>query len=303
MPIYLPIAEMSVNGLLLLGMGGAIGVLSGVFGIGGGFLMTPFLIFIGVPSPVAVASATNQIVASSVSGLTTHWRRGNVDLRMGGLLVAGGLTGSLIGVNLVSFLRSLGQIDVTIRFAYILLLGFIGSLMLIESVRSIFKRRRGVSMSRGPGRHSWMHGMPFKMRFRKSGLYISALLPFCLGIMMGILVAVMGISGIVMVPAMIYILGMPTQIVVGTNLFYVMCVTATTTFLQAVMNQSVDIALAFLLLLGSVIGAQIGARLGTKLKGEQLRVLLALLVLCVCGNLVFGLIATPEDFFSLEIVR
>ena len=304
MQIYLPIAEMSVNIFLILSMGGAVGLLSGLFGVGGGFLMTPLLIFIGVPPAVAVGTEANQIVASSVSGVLAHWRRGNVDFRMGAVLTVGGFVGSGLGVALFSVLRGLGQIELVISLSYVIFLGIIGGLMFYESLNVIMRQRRAgtdkpVSTARGPGRHTWIHGLPFKMRFRKSKLYISALLPLGVGFVVGILAAIMGVGGgFVMVPAMIYLLGMPTQIVIGTSLFQIIFVTANTTFLQATVNQTVDVVLALLLLIGGVIGAQVGARLGAKLRGEQLRVLLALIVLGVCLRLAFDLVVTPAEPFS-----
>jgi uncharacterized protein len=303
MQIYLPIAEMSVNVFLILGMGGAVGFLSGLFGVGGGFLMTPLLIFMGVPPAVAVGTEANQIVASSVSGVLAHMRRGNVDFKMGGVLTVGGFLGSGLGVWLFSILRGLGQVELVISLSYVLFLGIIGALMLRESLPGVMRRRAGVPTpspeARGPGRHTWIHGLPFKMRFHKSKLYISAILPLAVGFLVGILAAIMGVGGgFIMVPAMIYLLGMPTQVVIGTSLFQIIFVTANTTFLQATINQTVDAILAILLLLGGVIGAQIGARLAVKLKGEQLRSLLALIVLGVSLKLAYDLIITPSELFS-----
>ena len=298
MQIYLPIAEMSVNIFLILGMGGGVGFLSGLFGVGGGFLMTPLLIFIGIPPAVAVATEANQIVASSVSGVLAHWRRGNVDLKMGVLLLIGGVIGSTFGVWLFTFLKGLGQIDLVIKLSYVVFLGVIGSLMLIESLNAIRQRKK-----RKPKRshsHNWMHGLPFKMRFRKSRLYISAAPPILIGIFVGILSAIMGVGGgFVMVPAMIYLLGMPTAVVVGTSLFQIIFVTANVTVLQSVSNQTVDIVLALLLLIGGVIGAQIGARFGSRMQGEHLRSLLALIVIMVCLKLTFDLVVTPSDIYSI----
>ncbi|WP_420348000.1 sulfite exporter TauE/SafE family protein [Pelagibius sp.] len=300
MNIYLPIAEISVNVFLLLGMGGAVGFLSGLFGVGGGFLMTPLLIFIGVPPAVAVATEANQIMAASVSGVLAHWRRGNVDFRMGGVLLFGGTLGSVFGVWLFTLLRGLGQLDLVISLCYVVLLGVVGTLMFVESSRALFRRRRQVDVRRKLHQHHWMHGLPLKMRFRKSKLYISALLPILIGFVVGVLAAIMGVGGgFIMVPAMIYLLGMPTSVVVGTSLFQIIFVTGTVTFLQATENQTVDAILALILLTGGVIGAQIGTRVGTRLRGEQLRVLLALLVLAVCGKLAYDLVATPSDVFIL----
>jgi len=298
MQIYLPIAEISVNIFLILGMGGGVGVLSGLFGVGGGFLMTPLLIFIGIPPAVAVATEANQIVASSVSGVLAHWRRGNVDLKMGGALLVGGVLGSTFGVWLFTFLRSMGQIDLVIKLSYVVFLSIIGGLMLIESIRAMLNTKKQVRKKAHS--HNWMHGLPFKMRFRKSRLYISALLPLIIGFFVGVLSAIMGVGGgFVMVPAMIYLLGMPTVVVVGTSLFQIIFVTANVTILQSVSNQTVDIVLAMLLMFGGVIGAQIGARLGVLLKGEQLRGLLALIVLGVCLKLSLDLVITPDDFYSI----
>ncbi|MGF1628119.1 MAG: sulfite exporter TauE/SafE family protein [Kiloniellaceae bacterium] len=300
MNIYLPIAEISVNIFLLLGMGGAVGFLSGLFGVGGGFLMTPLLIFIGVTPAVAVATEANQIVASSVSGVLAHWRRGNVDFRMGLVLLIGGTLGSVFGVWLYGYLRGLGQLDLAISLCYVIFLGVVGGLMFLESSRALFRRRRQVDFRRKLHQHYWLHGLPLKMRFRKSKLYISALLPIMIGFLVGILAAIMGVSGgFIMVPAMIYLLGMPTSVVVGTSLFQIIFVTATVTFLQSAQNQTVDVILALILLTGGVIGAQIGTRAGTRLRGEQLRILLALMVLAVCGKLLFDLVVTPDDIFAI----
>ena len=280
MQIYLPIAEMSVNVFLLLGLGGGVGFLSGLFGVGGGFLMTPLLIFIGVPPVVAVATEANQVVAASVSGALAHWRRGNVDVKMGLVLLGGGVVGSSLGVWLFTFLRGLGQIDFVISLTYVVFLGIVGVLMVFESARAWARARRPSAPRRTLHQHTWMHGLPLKMRFRASKLYVSALLPFSIGVFVGVLAAIMGVGGgFVMVPAMIYLLGMPTSIVVGTSLFQIVFVTANVTFLQAVNNQTVDIMLALFLLIGGVIGAQIGARFSGRLRGEQLRILLGLIVL------------------------
>ncbi len=304
MQIYLPIAELSVNVFLLLGLGGVIGFLSGMFGVGGGFLMTPALIFIGVPAPVAVGTEANQIVASSVSGVLAHWRRGNVDFKMGFVLMIGGFLGSALGVALFALLRELGQIDLVIRLSYVVFLGIIGSLMLVEGVRALMRRRNPTAERRKLHQHTWIHGLPLKTRFRKSRLYISALLPVGVGFVVGVLAAIMGVGGgFIMVPAMIYLLGMPTAVVVGTSLFQIIFVTANVTVLQATANQTVDVVLALLLLTGAVIGAQLGARVGTRLHGEQLRVLLAVMVLMVCAKLVYDLTIPPSDFYVIGTIR
>ena len=300
MQIYLPIAELSVNAFIFLGMGAGVGVLSGLFGVGGGFLMTPLLIFAGIPPAVAVATEANQIVASSVSGALAHWRRGNVDLKMGIVLLLGGIIGSTLGVWIFGLLQGLGQIDLVIRSSYVVFLGIIGALMLIESLKAISRQRKPGGKRRKLHQHNWLHGLPFKMRFRRSKLYISALLPLSIGILVGILAAIMGVGGgFIMVPAMIYLLGMPTAMVVGTSLLQIIFVTANVTFLQAWQNQTVDIFLALLLLTGGVIGAQLGTRVGAKLPGEQLRSLLALIVLGVCARLAYELLARPDDLYSI----
>ena len=300
MSIYLPIAEMSVDVFLLLGLGGGVGFLSGLFGVGGGFLMTPLLIFIGIPPAVAVATEANQIVASSVSGVLAHMRRLNVDFKMGLVLTVGGFFGSGLGVWLFTLLRGMGQIDLVISLSYVVFLGLIGTLMFAESSRAMVRSSRRGGPARKLHQHIWLHGLPLKMRFRRSRLYISALLPLGVGFFVGILAAIMGVGGgFIIVPAMIYLLGMPTGVVVGTSLFQIIFVTANVTFLQAVNNQTVDIVLAMLLLAGAVIGAQLGTKAGARLRGEQLRILLALMVLAVCAKLLFDLVATPDDLYSL----
>jgi uncharacterized membrane protein YfcA len=301
MNIYLPIAEMSVNVFLILGLGGAIGFLSGLFGVGGGFLMTPLLIVIGIPPAVAVASAANQIVAASVSGALAHMRRGNIDFKMGLVLTVGGFAGSGIGVMIFTLLRQLGQVELLIALSYVVFLGAIGTLMLFESGRTMLRRQAGTATRGKLHQHTWLHGLPFKMRFRRSRLYISALVPIGIGFLVGILAAIMGVGGgFIMVPAMIYLLGMPTAVVVGTSLFQIIFVTANVTFLQATTNQTVDVVLALILLTSAVIGAQFGTKVGGRLRGEQLRGLLALMVLIVCGKIAYDLISTPFDLFSIS---
>ena len=297
--VYLPIAEISVSVLLLLGLGGGIGFLSGLFGVGGGFLMTPLLIFIGVPPAVAVATQSNQTVATSVSGVLAHWSRGNVDFKMGTVLLGGGVIGSIIGVALFSILRRFGQIDLVINIAYVLMLGSIGIMMLVESVKAL-RRVRRAQAPRKLHQHVWVHGLPLKMRFKKSRLYISAVMPVGLGVLVGILSALLGVGGAFMlVPAMIYLLGMPTVVVIGTSLFQIIFVAAVTTVLQSVENRTVDVMLAFVLTIGSVVGAQFGGRIGARLPGEQLRFLLALLILFVAIGLCYELVATPEDLYAI----
>ena len=299
MNIYLPIAEVSVNAFILLGLGGGVGFLSGIFGVGGGFLMTPLLIFIGIPPAVAVATEANQIVASSFSGTLANLRRKTVDIRMGLVLLAGGLLGSAIGVQIFAGLRTIGQVDLVVALCYVVFLGMIGTLMLIESVNAMRKVSKGTRRITRR-KHNWVHGLPFKMRFRTSNLYISAIPPFLVGMLVGTLAAIMGVGGgFIMVPAMIYLLGMAATVVVGTSLFQIMFVTGATTLMHAITNQTVDAVLAVILLVGGVVGTQIGVRVGPRLKAEQLRILLALLVLAVCVKLGFDLIVTPSEFFSL----
>ena len=302
MQIYLPIAEQSLNVFLILGMGGVVGFLSGMFGVGGGFLMTPLLIFSGIPPAVAVATEANQIVASSVSGSIAQWRRNNVDVKMGLVLLAGGLIGSAVGVQLVKILRESGQVDLVISLSYVLFLGVIGSLMLVESVRTFLKSRAGnAPPAKRSGQHNWIHKLPFKMRFQRSKLYISAVPPFLVGIFVGLLAAIMGVGGgFIMVPAMIYLLRMPTSVVVGTSLFQIVFVTSFVTILHATQNQTVDAVLALMLMIGGVIGAQFGAQVGQKLKGEELRALLAILVLAMCGKIAFDLIIQPSELFAIS---
>jgi uncharacterized membrane protein YfcA len=298
MDIYLPIAEVSLDLFVLLGLGAGIGFLSGVFGVGGGFLLTPMLIFIGVPPAVAVASSANQLVGASLSGVIAHWRRGNVDFKMGFILMAGGLAGSVLGVWLFGWLKRLGQIELTISLCYVVLLGILGVLMAIESARTFLRQRRPGGFRGKLHQHNWLHGLPLKTRFRRSKLYISALLPIALGFAVGILSAILGIGGgFVLVPAMIYALGMPTAVVPGTSLLQIIFVAANVTFLQAYTNRTVDGVLALVLLVGGVLGAQIGTRFGTRLRGEQLRFLLAVMVLAVAAKLAFDLTVRPSHLY------
>jgi uncharacterized membrane protein YfcA len=301
MYVYLPIAEISVNVFLILAMGTAVGFLSGLFGVGGGFLMTPLLMFIGVPPAVAVGTEANKIAASSISGVMAHWRRGNVDVRMGLVLLFGGFLGSTSGVFLFGLLRAIGQIDLVIKIAYVIFLGIIGGLMLTESARTVLRRSR---MPKGAAvklhQHTWLHGLPFKVRFHRSRLYISAILPVAVGFVVGLLAAIMGVGGgFIIVPAMIYLLGMPTSVVVGTSLFQILFVTANVTFLQALHNHTVDIVLSLFLIIGGVIGAQLGVVYGAKIRGEWMRALLGALVIAVGGKLLFDLLAVPSEPFTL----
>lgn len=299
MQIYLPIAEVSVNAFLLLGLGGIVGILSGMFGVGGGFLMTPLLFFIGIPPAVAVATEANQIVASSFSGVLAHVKRKTVDFKMGTVLLIGGLIGAAMGVQLFNILKAQGQVDLLVKLSYVIFLGIIGGLMFFESLNAI---RRSKKTGAAPKRkkHNWIHNLPFKMKFRTSGLYISVIPPAIVGVAVGVLAAIMGVGGgFIMVPAMIYLLGMPTKVVIGTSLFQIIFVTAFTTLLHATTNFTVDMPLAVLLLIGGVVGAQIGTRIGVKLKAEQLRILLAIMVLIVSGKLAFDLLVEPAELFSI----
>ncbi|WP_029010888.1 sulfite exporter TauE/SafE family protein [Azospirillum halopraeferens] len=300
MQVYLPIAEMSVNSLGVLIMGWLVGFLSGMFGVGGGFLMTPLLIFIGVPPAVAVGTQSNQLVAASVSGVLAHWRRGNVDVKLGTVMLVGGLVGTSIGVWIFGVLQRLGQIDVAIGLSYVFFLGIIGSLMLVESVRAML-RRRAPAAGRGKlHHHIWLHGLPLKMRFHRSKLYISALLPAAIGAVGGMLVAIMGIGGgFLLVPAMIYLLNMPTALVAGTSLYQIIFTTAIATLLHAATNNTVDVMLALLLLIGGVIGAQVGTKAGGYLRGEQARALLGFLVVAVAARLAWDLVVPPADLFTV----
>ncbi|WP_146586423.1 sulfite exporter TauE/SafE family protein [Puniceibacterium confluentis] len=298
MQIYLPIAEVSVNLFVLLGLGAIIGMLSGMFGVGGGFLITPMLFFLGIPPAVAVATGANQIVASSISAVLAHLKRKTVDLRMGLVLLMGGLIGSGFGVYIFNILRDLGQVDLLVRLCYVVFLGVIGALMFVESLRALRNSRRGSPPKRR--QHVWVHGLPFKVRFRASGLYISAIPPMMVGFAVGILAAIMGVGGgFIMVPAMIYLLGMPTKVVIGTSLFQIIFVTAFTTLLHATTSMTVDLVLALALIIGGVIGAQLGTVIGMRLKAEQLRILLAMLVLAVCGKIALELLLQPAEIYTL----
>ncbi|MBJ6135342.1 sulfite exporter TauE/SafE family protein [Ochrobactrum sp. Q0168] len=301
MGIYLPIAELSVNMLVLLSMGAAVGFLSGLFGVGGGFLITPLLIFYNIPPAIAVATGANQVIASSVSGALVHFKRRTLDIKLGLFLVAGGIGGSLLGIFVFSWLRELGQLDLIVSILYVFFLGSVGGLMLVESLRALRRVKKGGAVRR-PGQHTWIHKLPLKMRFRASTIYVSIIPVLGIGFFIGLLSSVMGVGGgFIMVPALIYLLHVPTNVVVGTSLFQITFVTAFTTVMQATTNQSIDIVLAFLLMVGGVIGAQYGARAGQKLRGEQLRLLLALLVLAVALRLAFGLFVRPDNLFSITI--
>ncbi|ARJ68861.1 sulfite exporter TauE/SafE family protein [Paracoccus contaminans] len=304
MQIFLPIAEVSVNALTLIGLGAIVGLMSGLFGVGGGFLITPLLFFIGIPPAIAVATGANQVVASSFSGVLAHLRRGTVDIRMGVVLLVGGIAGSGLGVLVFNLLARIGQIDLVVQLCYVVFLGLIGLTMLRESLSALLAARRSSGVRRRLHQRSWVHRLPWKARFRASGLYISVIPPLLVGLAVGVLAAIMGVGGgFIMVPAMIYLLGMPTKVVIGTSLFQIAAVSAFTTLMHAVSSNTVDIMLALLLILGGVVGAQIGTVLGARLRAEQLRVLLALLVLVVCGRLAFDLVLPPAELFSIAPVR
>ena len=304
MYIYLPIAEQPIHSLAILGIGAFLGLIMGLVGVGGGFLLTPLMMFLGIPPPVAVASVANQLVAPSVSGVLSHWKRSNVDFKMGTVLLLGGVVGSSIGVILFNFLGKIGQLDFVIKSSYVIFLTLIGTLMFSESLRLILRSRKG-KITRGKlHQHNWLHGLPFKIRFRKSKLYISILLPILIGVIVGILAALMGIGGgFIIVPAMIYLLGMPTSLVVGTSLFQIIFVAANTTILQASQNQTVDIVLATILLLGSVIGVQLGSRFTNILRGEYLRLILSSIIILVSLKLLIDLVTVPSDLFSVIVSR
>lgn len=302
MQLYLPIAEVSINAFLLLGLGGMVGFLSGMFGVGGGFLITPLLLFIGVPPGVAVATGANQVVASSVSGVLVQLKRKAVDFRMGLVLLAGGVVGSFVGVQVFAWMTARGQIDLFVQLSYVVFLGLIGGMMFIESARSLLRARRagGAAPVRRSHIHTWVHRLPLKIKFRASGLYISVLPPLLVGAVVGFLAAIMGVGGgFILVPAMIYLLGMPTKVVIGTSLFQIIFVTGFTTIMHAINSQTVDMLLAFLLIIGGVIGAQIGARVSVRLKAEQLRILLAILVLSVSVKIALDLLLQPTELFAV----
>jgi len=299
--IYLPIAEVSVNGLLLVILGAAVGFVSGMFGIGGGFLMTPVLVFMGIPPAVAVASEANHVAASSTSSVIAYGRRKAVDFRMGGVLAGGGAIGSFIGVEVFRWLRLLGQADLVVSLSYLIFLGVIGGLMLTESLGAILRRRRGEAPPpRRDRRPVWLYGLPLKMRFPRSRLYISVIPPVALGVFVGVLSAIMGVGGgFILVPAMVYILRMPAGVVVGTSLFQIILTTSLTSVLQAGRNQTVDIVLATLLLIGGVLGAQLGAKLSSRFRAEELRAILGLIVLLMGLNMGLGLFVRPEEPFVM----
>jgi uncharacterized membrane protein YfcA len=299
--LYLPIAEVSVNAPLLVALGALVGFISGLFGIGGGFLMAPILVFLGIPPVVAVASLSNHVAASSMSSVIAYSRRRAVDFRMGGVLAGGGAVGSFLGVELFRWLRLLGQADLAVSLSYLVFLGVIGGLMLTESLSEVLRRRRGEApKARGDRRPPWLYGLPLKMRFPRSRLYISVIPPIALGIFVGVLSAIMGVGGgFILVPAMVYVLRMPAAVVVGTSLFQIIITTSLTGVLQAGRNQSVDVVLATLLLVGGVLGAQVGAKASSRFRAEELRAVLGLIVLLVGLRMGLGLFVTPDEPFIL----
>jgi uncharacterized protein len=304
MNIYLPVAGLSVNALLIILMGGGVGLLSGMFGVGGGFLTTPLLIFYGIPPTVAAASAATQVTGTSVSGVLAHWRRGGVDPAMGAVLVAGGLLGSLLGAAIFQALRSIGQIDTFISILYVVLLSWIGGLMARDAIKALKAQRLGEALPASKRRHhNLVASLPWRWRFYRSGLYISVLAPFTLGVITGILTVLLGVGGgFVMVPAMVYVLGMAARMVVGTSLFQILFVTAIATMVHALTTHAVDIVLAVLLLIGGVVGAQIGARLAQKMNPDRLRLLLAAIVLMVALRMLIGLAWRPDEIYSIEVL-
>lgn len=303
MEIYLPIAGMSINLFLIVGIGALVGFLSGMFGVGGGFLLTPLMMMIGIPPAVAAASDSNQIVAAASSGAFAHWKLGNVDFKLGLVILAGGIFGGTIGVQLVKVLRSLGNFEFVMKVVYVLMLGLVGGAMFIESLNTIRKSKGRPAAPAAPSEPKLgkLFGkLPLKMHFTRSGLHTSAIFPFSIGAIVGIMAALLGVGGgFIMVPAMIYIIGMPTIVAIGTDLFQIVLTSANVTLQQAWVNKTVDILLAFLLLLGSTIGAQFGAAVGKKLKGEQIRILLAIIVLAMTLKLLADLVMTPENLVSL----
>ena len=303
MHIYLPIAQLSINWLVLIGLGLAVGILSGMVGVSGGFISTPLLIFYGIPSAVAVASQASPVAAASFVGAMRQGGRNSVDYKMGLVLLGGGLAGSGFGVYLFRFLQRTGQIDFTVTISYLILLGSIGGMMLVDSVRAIRATRRGESIGgHGPGQHTWIHNLPLKMRFRQSRLYISAIPVMVLGFAVGVLTAILGTGGaFILIPAKVYLLRMRTTLAIGTSQFQMFIVACVTTIMHALVDQTVDIVLAFILVLGGVVGAQIGSTLAMRLRAEELRTVLAILTLMIAARLLYGLVATPAHLYSVMV--
>lgn len=303
MQIYLPIAEISANLFFLMGLGGAVGFLSGLFGVGGGFLLTPLLIFVGIPAPVAVASVTGQVVAASTSGALSYYRHGGIDFHLAFYLVIAGVIGAFFGVWTFGVLRGAGQLDLVISLGYFFFLGSIGSLLVYEAVGAFLRRNQGTARPQKiPGQHNWVHGLPFRIRFKRSNLYISALPVLAIGLFIGFVGSLLGIGGgFILVPALVYILRVPGNLVIGTSLLQVLAIMAATTILHSINTQTVDIVLAFNLMVGGVIGAQFGAAIGQKMRGEQTRALLGFIVLAVALRFAYSLVNTPDDPFSIAI--
>ena len=300
--VYLPIADLPVNIFVVFAMGIAVGFISGMFGIGGGFLMTPLLIFLGISPAVAVATVSSHIAASSFSGAITYWRRKALDLSLAAMLLIGGIGGTAAGVWLFTYLRALGQLDLTISLSYVLLLGSVGGLMVTEGVRAIIRSRHGKPVElRRPGSHTWFHGLPFKLRFKQSRIYVSSIPVVMIGFIMGFIGAIMGIGGgFLLVPMLIYFLRVPTNVVIGTSMVLTLVTMATATVLHSVTNHLVDVILALILMVGGVTGAQFGARAGQKMRGERLRLMLGVLVLAVGLRFAVDLVMTPDDFYSIR---
>jgi uncharacterized membrane protein YfcA len=299
--IYLPIAQMSVNWLLVLGLGSGVGFLSGMLGVSGGFVMTPLLIFYGIPPSVSVATQASPIASASLVGALSKGSRGSVDYKMGFALLIGGLIGSAIGVALFRYLQKLGQIDFVVEISYVLLLGGVGSLMFKESIQAFLTARKGLEVpSHRPGQHTWIHNLPFKMRFRQSRIYISVIPIVVLGLMVGIMTAILGTGGaFLLIPAKIYLLRMRTEIAVGTSQFQMFIVACMTTIMHALTDQTVDVVLAFMLIVGGVLGAQAGTRTASRMRGDQLRIVFSVLTLAIAIQLLFGLVRTPADIYSI----
>ncbi|HEX4554979.1 MAG TPA: sulfite exporter TauE/SafE family protein [Xanthobacteraceae bacterium] len=302
MQVYLPIADLPVNIFVVFAMGIAVGFISGMFGIGGGFLMTPLLIFLGISPAVAVATVSSHIAASSFSGAITYWRRKALDLSLAAMLLIGGIAGTAAGVWLFTYLRALGQLDLTISLSYVLLLGSVGGLMVAEGVRAIIRSRHGKPVElRRPGSHTWFHGLPFKLRFKQSRIYVSSIPVVTIGFIMGFIGAIMGIGGgFLLVPMLIYFLRVPTNVVIGTSMVLTLVTMATATVLHSITNHLVDVILALILMVGGVMGAQFGARAGQKMRGERLRLMLGVLVLAVGVRFAVDLVMTPDDFYSIR---